>query len=150
MESVSVEKLQRLLRKAVERAERAKERMRRTTLTEYIVACHTLVFSRFDVETDRQLTSGGGITNPRNKLLPTKLEPWSGFLEQQRATLSTLYATFPGGSRVFENCIFLEGLGDRVARRKISNEKVVEYFQHNSVEDPIRVILDRLREVAEV
>ncbi|UPL04033.1 hypothetical protein LCI18_014967 [Fusarium solani-melongenae] len=41
---------------------------------------------------------------------------------------------------------FLRGLGARVSRRAISNEKDLENFQHNSVEDPVRSIVQRLTE----
>jgi hypothetical protein len=133
-----------------QRAEASEEQTRNTTLEEYMAACHNLVFSKFAVETDSKLTSTGSITNPRDKLCPTNLRPWSDFLQQQRTTLGTLYAAFPTESRVFENLNFLAGLGNRISRKKIANEKVLEYFQHNSVEDPVRAIMEQLKEIEEV
>ncbi|KAI7910408.1 hypothetical protein M9X92_011124 [Pyricularia oryzae] len=93
------------------------------------------------------LTSKGPITNPRNKWCPTHIEPWSDFIQQQRITFGTLYDTFPTDSRVFENRAFLSGLGERVSSRRIADEKTLEYFLHNSVEDPVRAIIDQLKEV---
>ncbi|KAH8193615.1 hypothetical protein TruAng_012218 [Truncatella angustata] len=37
--------------------------------------------SYFVVETDKELTSKGPITNPRNKLCPKNLRPWPDFFE---------------------------------------------------------------------
>ncbi|RSL40462.1 hypothetical protein CEP54_016112, partial [Fusarium duplospermum] len=132
------------------RAEASEQQTRSTTLNEYIAACHSLVFSSFTVELNPKLTSKGPITNPRNKWCPTNLRPWPDFLQQQRTTFGTLYDTFPTDRRAFENRSFLSGLGNRLAKRKIADEKVLEYFLHNSVEDPVKAIVDELKEVEEV
>ncbi|KAF9878762.1 hypothetical protein CkaCkLH20_03662 [Colletotrichum karsti] len=92
----------------------------------------------------------GSITNPRHKWCPTNLKPWPDFLQQQRIVFGTLYDTFPSDRRCFESRSFLSGLGSRIARRKITDEKALEYFLHNSVEDPVRAIMDELKEVEEV
>ncbi|KAK8071892.1 hypothetical protein PG996_005240 [Apiospora saccharicola] len=76
--------------------------------------------------------------------------PWPDFLEQQRIVFGTLYDAFPTDSRVFENRNFLAGLGNRISQRPIADEKTLEYFLHNSVEDPVRAILEQLKRVGEV
>ncbi|RSL79149.1 hypothetical protein CEP52_017557, partial [Fusarium oligoseptatum] len=105
----------------------------------YIVACHDLVFSQFRVESDRRLTSKGSITNPRNKLCPTSLEPWPDFLGQPRSKwlgydvrmlptrlgLSRAKTSWPVWERVFH--------GDRSLTRSRSN-----IFMHNGVENRSR------------
>ncbi|PON19986.1 hypothetical protein TGAM01_v211146 [Trichoderma gamsii] len=170
-EQTRVEELERLLREAElraeserqraeserqraeserQRAETAEEQTRGTTLDEYIEACHSLVFSRFEVEIDKSLTSKGSITNPRNKLCPTSLQPWPGFLEQQRIASGVLHSAVPANTRLFESRSFLSGLGERISRRPIANEKGLEYFLHNSVEDPVRSILHQLKEVEQI
>ncbi|KAK3365077.1 hypothetical protein B0T24DRAFT_537572 [Lasiosphaeria ovina] len=153
----TVEELESLLRQAEQRAERerrradeAEEQTQPTTLAEYIAACHDLVFSKFAVEADKSLTSTGGITSPRNKWCPTHLKPWSDFLDQQRVIFGELSAMFPAQRRVFENRNFLAGLGNRISQRSIANEKTLEYFLHNSVEDPVRAIIEQLKQVEEV
>ncbi|KAK7415899.1 hypothetical protein QQZ08_012211 [Neonectria magnoliae] len=79
---------------------------------------------------------------------PTTLsEPWSDFLDLQKTTFGLLFATFPAERRAFESRNFLNGLGNRISQRSIANEKTLEYFQHNSVEDPVRCIMDQLKEV---
>ncbi|KAM6513276.1 hypothetical protein FALCPG4_015719 [Fusarium falciforme] len=133
-----------------QRAEASEQQTQPTTLNEYIAGCHSLVFSSFTIELNPKLTSKGPITNPRNKWCPTNLRPWPDFLQQQRITFGTLYDTFPTDSRVFENQSFLAGLGNRISKRKIADEKTLEYFLHNSVEDPVKTIMDQLKEVEEV
>ncbi|KAM4061387.1 kinase [Hirsutella rhossiliensis] len=144
------EKEQQRAEKEQQRAEEAEEQTRPTTFDEYIAACHRHVFSQFTVERDRRLTSRGSITNPRNKLCPTSLEPWPRFLELQGSVFDTLYECLPVDIRVFESQNFLAGLGRRVAQRSIADEKTLEYFMHNSVEDPVRVIMEQLRQIDEV
>ncbi|PNH36351.1 hypothetical protein BJF96_g623 [Verticillium dahliae] len=167
----SVEELQKLLDEALQRAEEAEigrqaerqraederqraeaseEQTRFTTLHEYIAACHASVFSRFVIETDPKLTSRGSITNPRDKWCPANLRPWSDFIDQQKLTFGTLYDSFPTDRRVFENRNFLDVLGNRVSQRPIADEKTLEYFLHNSVEDPVRAIIHQLKMVEEV
>ncbi|RKK13974.1 hypothetical protein BFJ66_g18196, partial [Fusarium oxysporum f. sp. cepae] len=58
--------------------------------------------------------------------------------------------SFPTESRVFENRNFLAGLGNRISQRPIADEKTLEYFLHNSVEDPVRAIIQQLKQVEEV
>ncbi|KAI1122562.1 hypothetical protein F5Y10DRAFT_71307 [Nemania abortiva] len=137
------------IKKAEFRAEESEQHRRPTSLDEYIAGCHELVFSRFNVETDKALTSQGPITNPRNKLCPTSLKPWSGFLQQQSMTLGELYATSSPERRVFESRDFLAGLGRRISQRPINDEKTLENFLHYSVEDPVRIIMDELKQLDE-
>ncbi|RSL40803.1 hypothetical protein CEP54_016014 [Fusarium duplospermum] len=106
----NMEELQRRLQEALQnvdkerqRAEASEQQTQPTTLDEYITGCHSLVFSNFNIELNRKLTSKGPITNPRNKWCPTNLQPWPDFLQQQRITFGTLYDTFPTDRRVFEN-----------------------------------------------
>ncbi|KAI8625609.1 hypothetical protein F5Y19DRAFT_466948 [Xylariaceae sp. FL1651] len=132
------------------RAKQAEEQTRQTTFDEYIAACHKFVFSNLKVEKDKALTSKGPVANPRDKLCPTSLKPWPDFLQQQRTTFGQLYTAFPTDRRVFKNRNFLAGLGRRISQRAVSDEKTLEYFLHNTVEDPVRTIMDELKKVDEV
>jgi hypothetical protein len=132
------------------RREDAEKRTQRTTLPEYIAAWHTSVFSRLTVETDPRLTTKGSVTNPRDKWCPTTIQPWSNFLDDQRAILGTLYSTFLLEQRVFESASFLDGLGNVVSRRKITDEKSLEFFLHLSVEDPVLNIIQQLKDIPEI
>ncbi|KAK8039664.1 hypothetical protein PG993_008075 [Apiospora rasikravindrae] len=67
-----------------------------------------------------------------------------------RTALGTSWDSFLTGSRVFENRNFLVGLGNRISPRLIADEKTLEYFLHNTVEDPVRAILEQLKRVEAV
>ena len=135
---------QRRAEEAERRAEEAEQQRQRTTLPEYIEACHNLLFEHFEVETNKSLTSKGSVNKPEKKWCPTRLSPWSDFLEQQKAILGRLYSVYPGQDRVFESLDFLRGLGNRVARKKVANERHLEYIQHTILEEPIAFIIERL------
>ena len=97
------DELQRLRNQAKEQQrqiEEQKRQLQRTTLPEYLVACHSLVFSRLVIQDNRALSSTGSITNPRDKWCPTTIQPWSEFLNDQSAIHGTLYSTFPLERRV--------------------------------------------------
>ncbi|CAJ2504427.1 Uu.00g118210.m01.CDS01 [Anthostomella pinea] len=127
------------------RREQAEQQTRQTTLMEYIQLCHDLIFSQLVIETDKRLTSKGSITNPRDKWCPALMLPWLDFFDQQKAVFRDLHSTFPGDTEAFESRSFLQGLGERIARGKVANERDLEYFQHTSVEDPVRSIIERFR-----
>ncbi|KAH9225575.1 hypothetical protein K456DRAFT_43783 [Colletotrichum gloeosporioides 23] len=133
-----------------QRADDAEQQNQPTSLDEYIAASHSLVYTKLTVETDRKLTYKGSVTNPRDKWCPTKLQPWSDFLEQQRVVFGTLCGTFPADRHCFESRSFLSGLGSRISKREITDEKALEYFLHSSVEDPVRAIMDEFKKVEEV
>ncbi|KAK3336941.1 hypothetical protein B0T19DRAFT_454504, partial [Cercophora scortea] len=91
----------------------------------------------------KSLTSKGSISNPRDKLCPARLVPWSDFLEQQRNTFGILHRVLPTQDKAFNCLAFLRDLGKNISR-KVANEKDLEYFQHRGVEDPLRSILEHL------
>ncbi|KAH6653514.1 hypothetical protein BKA67DRAFT_507660, partial [Truncatella angustata] len=133
-----------------QRAEEAEKLNRPTTFSEYLEACHEFVYAKFKVEPDKSLTSKGSTTNPQNKYCPTRLIPWSDFIDQQRTVFGDLYSLCPTEARAFESLAFLQGLGERISRKRIANEKDLEYFQHISVEDPVRSIVEHLVSIDEV
>ncbi|KAI8396436.1 hypothetical protein FOFC_20984 [Fusarium oxysporum] len=55
----------------------------------------------------------------------------------EKLTFGIAYESFPTERPVFENRDFLAGLGNRIAQRPIADEKTLESFLHDSVEDPI-------------
>ncbi|KAI3570882.1 hypothetical protein IWW34DRAFT_902505 [Fusarium oxysporum f. sp. albedinis] len=63
---------------------------------------------------------------------------------------SHVYESFPTERPVFENRNFLAGLGNRIAQRPIADEKTLESFLHYSVEDPVRAIIQELKQEEEV
>ncbi|KAH8749509.1 hypothetical protein F5883DRAFT_694836, partial [Diaporthe sp. PMI_573] len=128
-----------------QRAEASERETQRLTLVEYLGDSHVLTYAKLTVETNPNLTSKGSITNPRDKLCPNELAPWADFLDEQKDVFGALFATFPTERRLFENRAFLIGLGERIARRPIADEKMLERFLHETVEDPVRAIVEELK-----
>ncbi|KAI1392793.1 uncharacterized protein F4822DRAFT_426001 [Hypoxylon trugodes] len=141
---------QRRLKDAENHAAQLKQKLRPTTLMEYIEFCHELVFTKFVVETNKSLTSKGSITNSQNKLCPTRLLPWPDFLEQQRTAHGKLIHVFPSQTNAFQSHAYLHGLGECISMKPIASEKDLERFLHDGVETPVRLIFDRLKTLQEV
>ncbi|KAH7009224.1 uncharacterized protein B0I36DRAFT_342604 [Microdochium trichocladiopsis] len=140
---------------AEQRAEASEQQTQRTTFKEYLDACHRLVFAKLQVESNPDRLSRGSLTNPQSKRCPTSLRQWPDFLEQQRRIFGRLLDTFPCDSdrldsdrldsdRLFESEHFLATMGARIGGRSIADEKVLEFFLHNAVEDPVRNIINQL------
>ncbi|KAI0112026.1 hypothetical protein GGR51DRAFT_507737 [Nemania sp. FL0031] len=133
--------------KAELRAERAVELIQRTTLSEYIEACHELMFSQFKVETNPKLTTTGLMTNPQNKLCPTNLRPWPDFLQEQRTAFGRLEDAFSSETELFWSRAYLAVQGEKTSERIINSEKALESFLHYAVEDPVMDIMKALKKV---
>ncbi|KJZ68704.1 hypothetical protein HIM_11905 [Hirsutella minnesotensis 3608] len=135
---------------AEQRAQASERETQPTTLNEYLDACHRSVFAKLQVEQNPDLVTGGS-TSPQSKWCPTNLQPWPEFLEEQRRTFGLLLDNFPCDSdRLFESEHFLATMGARIGGRSIADEKVLEFFLHNAVEDPVRNIVNQLVEVPDV
>ncbi|KAJ2901856.1 hypothetical protein MKZ38_001335 [Zalerion maritima] len=68
----------------------------------------------------------------------------------QKPVFGRLLSVYPGQSRDFESLSFLRGLGERVAGKRLANEKDLEYLQHSTVEDPVRLVVGCLAAEAEI
>ncbi|KAI1119449.1 hypothetical protein F5Y14DRAFT_395319 [Nemania sp. NC0429] len=133
------------------RADREKNRankqeglLQRTTLDEYIEACHNLVYTKLNVEPDPTKTTTGSIPQPYGKYFPQRLLPWTDFLDEQTEMLSIVYEHFDQRKRLFDSLHYLETIGNKVLRTPIGNEKMLETFLHNCVEEPVRCIIYEL------
>ncbi|OCK78448.1 hypothetical protein K432DRAFT_427263 [Lepidopterella palustris CBS 459.81] len=67
------------------RRERAEEKTRKTTLPEFLDACHTHLYSGLTVQTDRTLSTHGDPANANNKMRPERIVAWEDFPAQQEA-----------------------------------------------------------------
>ncbi|KAI1473328.1 hypothetical protein F4774DRAFT_62557 [Daldinia eschscholtzii] len=147
------EEERRAKKEAERRAEKAKQRTTftgDTTLAEYLDDCHTLLFSKFAVKTNLEQITGNSVTNPRNKWCPTNLQPWKDFIPQQRHIFAILNKTFPMDSRLFPPYSFSEVMGKRASWTPIVNENSLRTFLCNVVGDPIKDIIDELKEFEDV
>ena len=130
-----------------ERASReaAEQRLRNTTLVEYLQLCHQNLFLSMSVQPDKSLTA----TSPVGKIHPKRLRPWKDFLDQQKSTFERLYTAYPPEDRqlVFENENALENQGRRIMLRPVGFESDLMHVQREAVETPATLIINHLSSV---
>ncbi|KAK4247704.1 hypothetical protein C7999DRAFT_41034 [Corynascus novoguineensis] len=122
------------------------EETRKTTLFEYIEACHDLVFTKLTVETNKEITSKGSITSPAGRRCPSQLEPWVDFLEEQRVILGTVFSKFPARTEAFKNRSYLRTRGDVIAERRVGDEDALKLVLEDLVVEPVTSIIERLQD----
>ncbi|KAK4040486.1 hypothetical protein C8A01DRAFT_46203 [Parachaetomium inaequale] len=146
---IEQEKVQR--QKAREEAKEAKrvaekERTQRQDAEPDIVgnrnACQEHLYDKFSAETNKALTSKGGLTDPAHKWCPTKLLPWSDFLDLQKTVLGEIYAAF-GDERTFPAAKEVPAVA-KVVRRRVANEADVLLVQYIAVQHPVSVIIEEV------
>ncbi|TGO45984.1 hypothetical protein BCON_0352g00100 [Botryotinia convoluta] len=129
------------------RAEDAAQHERETTFAEYLDLCHTHLFQSISVQNNKTLTTQGDITSPKGKLRPNRLCPWIDFLPTQKHTQERLQSAYTNHNkkRIFENFSFIQGLGKRVASRKIASEGDLANLQRATIETPVASIISHLQ-----
>lgn len=132
--------------RAEEEKTRAEEETRETTLFEYIEACHDLIFANFTVETNKDITSKGSITNPGGRRCPYRLEPWEDFLEEQRVILGTLFSTFPAQTQAFRSRHYLKTRGQVIAATRVGDEDALRLVLQDLVAEPVTSIVERFQD----
>ncbi|KAF1992918.1 hypothetical protein P154DRAFT_528154 [Amniculicola lignicola CBS 123094] len=132
-------------REAAEQAQdRAEEKTRKTTLPEYLDACHTHLHSGLTVQTDTTLSTRGDPSNATNKLRPENLVLWEDFPAQQAAIWDVLMASDFASERHFTSLHTLEESGQVILRKMMSSELDLHLFQRSAVDDPVTSIIERL------
>ncbi|KAK0725680.1 hypothetical protein B0H67DRAFT_551184 [Lasiosphaeris hirsuta] len=156
-QSLTKEELRKLLAEAIQKNGKLKEdndkleeKTRSTTLSEFLIDCHELIFSQLRVQTDNRQTTRGFIPRPYDKKCPGNLKPWANFIEQQREVAGIVHEAFPPSLQdsVFWAKAFSAGLGRQIYERPIGDEKTLEHILHFSVEDPVREVLKHFKEQA--
>ncbi|KAH8755333.1 hypothetical protein F5883DRAFT_570921 [Diaporthe sp. PMI_573] len=132
-------------REAAEQAQdRAEEKTRKTTLPEFLNACHTHLHSGLTVQTDATLSTRGDPANATNKLRPENLVLWEDFPAQQAAIWDVLMASDFTSERHFTSLHTLEESGQAILRKMMSSELDLHLFQRSTVDDPVTSIIERL------
>ncbi|KAI0968151.1 hypothetical protein F4678DRAFT_464658 [Xylaria arbuscula] len=126
------------------RADRAEAQLLPTTLDNYIQACHDLVYTSLRIGPDPEKRTTGSIPPPYAKFFPRRVRPWTDYHDKQREILSDVYQHFSINKRLFDNRNYLETLGKKVKLEPLANEKMLEKFLHNCVEEPVRCIVHEL------
>ncbi|KAL2174850.1 uncharacterized protein P884DRAFT_263092 [Thermothelomyces heterothallicus CBS 202.75] len=125
---------------------RAEDEIRDTTLSEYLEACHNLLYVNFKVEVNEKFTSKGSITIPVARRIPSRLEPWDDFLEEQRTIFGILFSKFPKHTAAFRSLHYLRTRGKVIAARSIGDEEALKLVYHDLVMEPMTLIFERLQD----
>lgn len=131
-------------REAVEQAQdRAEEKTRKTTLLEFLDACHNHLHSGLTIQ-DATLSTRGDPANATNKLRPENLVLWEDFPAQQAAVWDVLMASDFASERHFTSLHTLEESGEAILRKMMSSELDLHLFQRSTVDEPVTSIIERL------
>lgn len=110
-------------REAAEQAqEHTAEKTRKTTLLEFLDACHNRLHSGLTVQTDATLSTQGSPANANNKLRPEKLVLWDDFPARQATIWNDLMDSDFALERHFTSLHTLEETGEALRRRMMGSE----------------------------
>ncbi|KAH6632803.1 hypothetical protein F5144DRAFT_621488 [Chaetomium tenue] len=118
--------------RAEQEKSRAEEETRETTLFEYIQACHDLIFANFTVETNKDITSKGSITNPGGRRCPI--------------ILGTLFSSFPAQTEAFRSLHYLKTRGQVIGRMRVGDEDALRLVLQDLVAEPVTSIVERFQD----
>ena len=128
------------------------EQTRATTLHEYLGHCHKHLSESIQVQTDKSLTTQGNPSNATDKIRPDFIQPWTDFIETQKAKLEELFNTYKPYAHVkaLESAHFTQTLGKRMADRKLASELDLHTAIRQFIEDPLTQIIKHLQTCDEV
>jgi hypothetical protein len=126
------------------RREEVESARRKTTLPEFLDACHVHFYSGLTVQTDATLSTRGDPTNANNKIRPERIHAWEDFALQQEAIWDDLMESDFILERHFTSLHTLEESGEAIRQRMMSSELDLNLFQRYTVEDHISSIIKQL------
>ncbi|MCJ1359640.1 MAG: hypothetical protein MMC33_009642 [Icmadophila ericetorum] len=135
-------------RKEAEKREAEEQKKnQKTTLDEFVMACHEHFHLKMKPETRKMYQTRGGTTNPTNKYYPKRLAPWEDFPAVQQETYSQMWDLVHRGKdehpRLFSPLLALKDLSTR-ATRPIGSEQDLEHYERTYVEDMVTRIMEHL------
>ena len=145
------ERAEQELERAKQETERARQQrkdaerpLRKTTLPEYLDACHTHLYSNLTIQTDSLMSTYRNPSNAENKIRPEKLCFWDNFADQQSMIWETLVESGFMVERHFISVHVLREIGENISRRKMSSELDVHYFERETVDDHVTRVIREL------
>jgi hypothetical protein len=129
--------------------EQERQRNRKTTFAEYLLACHRLITKPLTIQTDRSLTTKGSITSPNGRICPTFLQPFD-FRALQQPLFDEVYRFLhPSDSppRVFPPLIVIEDRGKQACSPPLASEADLVRHKEAEVENPVKEIIDQLAQI---
>jgi hypothetical protein len=118
----------------------------KTTLPEFLDACHTHLCLGLTIQPDTTQSTQGDAANADNKPRPDRILPWPNFDDEQAHAWEILMGSNFVLERHFTSLHTLEESGEAVRRRQMGSELDLNNFARFTVEDPVSLIIDRLAE----
>ncbi|KAF2001745.1 hypothetical protein P154DRAFT_562456 [Amniculicola lignicola CBS 123094] len=126
------------------RREIAENRTRRTTLPEFLDACHSHLHLGLSIQSDATQSTRGDPAKANNKLRPNKLVAWGDFPQQQAAVWANIMNSDFPSERYFTSLHTLEESGRAIQGRMMGSELDLNHFQRFTVEDRVSSIIEQL------
>jgi hypothetical protein len=118
----------------------------KTTLPEFLDACHTNLCLGLTIQPDSTQSTQGDAANAENKPRPDRILPWAEFDTEQANTWEGLMESSFVLERYFTSLHTLEESGEALRRRQMGSELDLNNFARFTVEDPVSQIIERLSE----
>ncbi|EOA85574.1 uncharacterized protein SETTUDRAFT_161868 [Exserohilum turcica Et28A] len=126
------------------RREKAEMTTRKTTLPEFLDACHDHLHASLTVQTDTTLSTRGDPANANNKLRPQRLRIWDDFPARQAAIWEAIMESGFALERHFTSVHTLSESGETIQQRMMSSELDLHLFQRSTVEQPVSQIIKQM------
>ena len=99
-----------------------------------------------EVGSDKNSTSKGSLTSPVGRRCPPRLEPWEGFLEEQRAILGEVFSAL-ADIRAFRSRHYLGARGEVIGKKRAGDEDTLKDIMKDLIAEPVESIIGRLHGV---
>ncbi|KAI9795999.1 MAG: hypothetical protein M1825_001057 [Sarcosagium campestre] len=134
---------------AEQRVDQVEERIRLTTLKEFLSICHNNLGTALAVETDKSRTSTG-FTSPQGRKCPIHIRPWNRFLSHRERIWRRFLSVYPFDSDVrrFKSREHIVGLAGDL--RPIANETDIVRYLDAAIERRASEIFECLVSMPEV
>ncbi|KZF22623.1 hypothetical protein L228DRAFT_130108 [Xylona heveae TC161] len=132
----------RLREEAERRREEAESVSRKTTLPEYLDACHRYLCLGLTIQNADSSTQGSP-ANAKDKVRPHKIVAWTKYAEVMGSVWEHLRQN-PDffEQRWFSSLSHLQGSGQAIRRKQISSEVDLSYYATNTVENQVEEVVN--------
>ncbi|KAG6127719.1 hypothetical protein E4U38_006102 [Claviceps purpurea] len=110
-----------------------------STLNEYVKECHDSLFSKLTIDPNARRSGNVCTTKIRGKWQPEKLLEWTDFLSEQRVMFDLVCDVIPPELREFPRLTTVRDDGTKIV--PITDEKALEKFVEESIENPVKHIM---------
>ncbi|PWY87119.1 hypothetical protein BO94DRAFT_535225 [Aspergillus sclerotioniger CBS 115572] len=139
-----LEEEQQRRREEQQRRREAEDQLRRTTLPEFLDACHVHLSLGLTVQQDKQSSTKGDPANADQKLRPTWIREWADFPTEQMAIWEDLMDFDFLNERHFTPLGALKEYGKEVRERMVSSELDLGYFLRQTLESRVTSVIKQL------